>query len=256
MPQPIPITWNGTDAQGNPLRWNQPGLTWNGLVPEPQTKPKKMPQLRVQLGFTNAPDHSVVERTDDVLGGLYVSDLWNPLPAGLSFPVAQADLLTARTDFSDSVAAADMGGPADTADKNNKRDVLVGLLRRLASFVQDHHGNDMAKLLASGFEAVSTNRAPQPLDKPVIRDIVHAGVGRQTLRVGPVANTKNYRLRYALLGAGGAPGPWQDGGLFSNSQQILATGLPPGAEHIFQVQAIGGSTGQSDWSDSRSARSM
>jgi len=256
MPQPIPITWNGTDAQGNPLLWNQAGLTWNGLVPEPQTKPKKMPQLRVQLGFTNAPDHSVVERADDVLGGLYVSTLWNPLPAGLSFPVTQAALLAARTAFSESIATADMGGPADTADKNNKRDVLVGLLRRLASFVQDNHDNDMAKLLASGFEAVSNNRASLPLEKPSIRDIVNSGVGRLTVRVGPVRNAQNYRLRYALLGAGGTPGPYQDGGLFSNSQQLLATNLTPGAEYIFQVQAIGGSTGQSDWSDIRSARSL
>ena len=50
-----------------------------------------------------------------------------PARGGLSFPVAQAALQTARQSFSDAIAAADMGGPADTADKNNKRDVLVGL---------------------------------------------------------------------------------------------------------------------------------
>ncbi len=28
---PTPVTWNGTDANGQPLRWNTPGLTWNGI---------------------------------------------------------------------------------------------------------------------------------------------------------------------------------------------------------------------------------
>lgn len=215
-----------------------------------------MPQLRVQLGFTNAADHSVEERAEAVSAGLYSSPLWNPLPAGLSFPVAQVDLDAATLAFSEAMAKADMGGPADTAEKNNKRDGLIGLLRRLASFVQDNHGNDMAKLLASGFEAVSTNRAQSPLETPVIRDIIHSGTGRLTVRVGPIRNAQNYRVQYALIGAGGTPGPWQDGGIFSNSQQLLVPGLTPGAEYLFQVQAIGGSTGQSDWSASRSQRSL
>jgi hypothetical protein len=213
-------------------------------------------QLRVQLGFTNAADHTVGERAEAVIGGLYVSDLWNPLPAGKTFPVAEADLQTALDDFTGGMAAADAGGPADTATKNNQRDVLVGLLRQIANFVQGNHGNDMAKLLASGFEAVSTSRASSPLETPVIRDLVHAGTGRMTLRVGPIRNAQNYRERHALLGPGGVPGPWVEGGLFSHSQQILVTGLTPGAEYLFEVQAIGGSTGQSDWSDSRSGRSL
>ena len=254
MPR-IPVTWNGLNSKGQPLTWGDPEFVWNGFLPEPQTPTKKM-QLRVQLGFTNAADHSVAERAEAVIAGLYVSPLWNPLPPGVSFPVAQTVLQPALDNFGEAMAVADAGGPPDTAGKNNKRDVLVALLRRLAGFVQEYHGNDMAKLLASGFEAVSTNRAQSPLDKPVIRDLVHAGVGRTTIRVAPLPNAQNYRERHALLGAGGAPGPWIEGGLFSNSQQILATELTPGAEYLFQVQAYGGSTGQSDWSDGRTGRSL
>lgn len=251
----IPVTWNGLNSKGQPLTWGDPEFVWNGFLPETPNPTKKM-QLRVQLGFTNSADHSVEERADAVLAGLYVSELWNPLPAGVSFPVTQAALQTARDNFSEGMAKADLGGPADTADKNNKRDIVIALLRRLAGFVQDNHGNDMAKLLASGFEAVSTNRSQSPLEKPVIRDLVHGGTGRITLRVAPLRNAQNYRERHALLGAGGAPGPWVEGGLFGNSQQILATDLTPGAEYLFQVQAYGGSTGQSDWSDGRTGRSM
>jgi len=33
---PTPATWDGKDAQGNPLRWDTPGLTWDGFIPQPQ----------------------------------------------------------------------------------------------------------------------------------------------------------------------------------------------------------------------------
>ncbi|MBL9118194.1 MAG: hypothetical protein JNJ83_24525 [Verrucomicrobiaceae bacterium] len=39
-----PLTWDGIDAQGQPLRWDS-SLTWDGSVPQPT--PTKMPQLRV-----------------------------------------------------------------------------------------------------------------------------------------------------------------------------------------------------------------
>jgi len=55
---PTNATWNGQDSQSNPLRWGTPGLTWNGLIPEPQTS-KRMPQLRVLLGFGNMADHTL-----------------------------------------------------------------------------------------------------------------------------------------------------------------------------------------------------
>lgn len=253
---PTPITWNGVDAQGHPLRWNTPGLTWNGFLPETPTPPKKMPQLRVQLGFTNAPDHSVVERADDVIGGLYLSPLWTPAPPAPAPPVTKPALQTARNNFSDAMAATDLGGPADTADKNNKRDVLVALLRKLAGFVQENHGNDLARLLASGFEAVSTNRAQSPLEQPVIRDLLHGNTGQINMRVGAIANAQNYEPQFALLAPGGTPGPWQSAGLFSNSRSMPVSGLTPGAEYLFRVRAVGGSTGYSDWSDTRSHRSM
>ena len=43
--------------------------------------------------------------------------------------------------------------------------------------------------------------------------------------------------------------PWQSGGLFTNSRSIPVNGLTPGANYNFQVRAIGGATGYSDWSD-------
>ena len=46
-----------------------------------------------------------------------------------------------------------------------------------------------------------------------------------------------------------ASGPWQNGGLFTNSRSMPLNGLTPGTSYTVQVRAIGGSTGSSDWSN-------
>ena len=244
----IPITWDGLDAQGNPLRWDDESLTWDGFLPEPATK--RMSQLRVQLGFTNAPDQGLLDTTESVLTNLYGKPAY-PTP-----PVTQAALTAARDAFLLAIGVAAQGGTAATADKANKRDTLVGLLRQLAGYVQEKHGNNLATLLSSGFDAVSTNRAQQPLEKPQIREILNGNSGQLIVRVGAVKNAKNYEVRYAAVAPGGAPGPWQGGGLFSNSRSMPISGLTPGTNYMIEVRAIGGSTGYSDWSDPSSHMSM
>jgi hypothetical protein len=243
-----PLTWNGTDSQGNPLRWDTPGLTWNGFVPQPQ--PKRMSQLRVLLGFASAADHSLEERATAVQMKLYGN------PSYSTPPVTDTAFAAALTAFSESIATAALGGPADTADKNAKREVLIGLLRQLAGYVQANCGNDLATLLSSGFEAVSTNHASSPLLPPTIKEISNGMSGQLVVRVTPVANAKCYEVRHALIGTNGAPGAWQDSGLFTNSRAMAVGGLTPGGNYQFQVRAVGGSTGYSDWSDPVSHMSL
>ncbi len=214
-----------------------------------------MNQLRVLLGFTSSSDTSVLERAQAVHDHLYTSPLW-AVPPNPAIPVTAAALDTAMGAFSIAMAAADLGGPADTADKNGKRDVLVTLLRQLAGYVQENHGNDLAKLLASGFEAVSTNRASVPLETPTIKDIINGMSCQLILRVSRIDNAKAYEVRYALIGPNGAPGPWQSGGLHTSSRSMPIGGLTPGGNYQFQVRAVGGSTGYSDWSNPVSHMSM
>ena len=243
----IPLTWDGTDAQGNPLRWDSPGLTWDGFLPQSTTR---MPQLRVLLGFAAASDHALEETAQSVLDNLYTAPAY-PAP-----PVLQPALETALGDFSAAIAAASTGGPQETADKNNKRDILVGLLRLLAAYVQGKHGNNLATLLSSGFEAVSTNRASVPLEKPSIKEILNGNSGQLLPRIDRVKNAKSYEVRYCLLAPNGTPGPWVDGGIFGSTRNLAINGLNPGDNYQFQIRAVGGSTGYSDWSDPVSHRSL
>ena len=244
----IPITWDGKDAQGNPLRWDTPGLTWNGTLPQPTRK--RMPQLRVLLSFAFGSDHELESTAAAVHSKLYT------VPAYPTPPVTAAALQTALDEFGVAIAAAEQGGPEQTADKNNKRDALIELLRKLAEYVQQNHNNDLAVLLSSGFQAASTNRASVPLEKPSIKEILNDMSCQLVLRATPIKNARAYEVRYALIDANGTPGPWLEGGIFNQARAICVTGLTAGALYQFQVRAIGGSTGHSDWSDTVQHRSL
>lgn len=209
-----------------------------------------MNHLRVLLDFARASDHPLEEQAGAVLAGLYGNAAYT------TPPVTQAALQTAMTDFTAAIAAAKQGGPPQTADKNSRREALTALLRRLASYVQDNCNNDLATLLSSGFAAASFNHAPTPMTAPTILDLRPGVSGQLIVRVTPVANARNYEMRYALIGTGGTPGPWQDGGLCTDSRAIQASGLTPGSTYQFQVRAIGSGSSVGDWSDPVSHMSL
>ncbi|MBI3879403.1 MAG: fibronectin type III domain-containing protein [Verrucomicrobia bacterium] len=209
-----------------------------------------MSTLRVLLGFANAPDHSLEETAGAVIDNLYGN------PAFPNPPVTKVALQAALADFTAAIAAQAQGGTAATADKNLKRDILIGLLRQLAAYVQDKSGGVLATLLSSGFEAVSTSRAKHPLPKPQIEEINNGNSGQLIVKVKPTPNAKCYEGRYAAIGAGGVPGPLQNAGLFTNSRAMPVNGLTPGTMYRFEFRAVGGTTGYSDWSDAVQHMSM
>ena len=217
------------------------GLTWNGNVPQPA---QNMPHLRVHLGFAKARDRSLEETATAVSGSLYGNPAY-PAP-----PVTKAALDAAKTAFDTAIAAAMMGGPVATADKNNQRAALITLLRQLAGYVQASHHDDLAVLLSSGFHAVSTNRAPAAtIAPPRFRDILNGGTGQIILRVVAMKNIRVFQVRYAVVGPNGALGPHLDGGLHNDSRALIIGGLTPGTSYLFQVKAVAGAKKESDWSD-------
>ena len=112
-------------------------------------------RLRVLLTFTLENDHQVEQLGGSVIANLY-GNKWFPAP-----PVDPPTLQTSLTDFTTAVAASAQGGRHLTANRNKKRHILVGLLRRLALYVQANCNDDLA--VPSGFRAGSTSRARSPL---------------------------------------------------------------------------------------------
>jgi len=200
---------------------------------------------KVSLAFAKLPDAELDNFAQAVIAKMRGNTAF-PSP-----PVSMADLQAAIDDYITRCAAAVKGGHADTAAKKNARVVLVEMLRRLAGYVQIHCNNDLAVLLSSGFQAQDPNRGSAPLDQPQ-RLIIKNGVSGQLLAgVKPVRNARMYEGRCK-----GPDGDWAPSVFSSDSRHVIFDGLTPGTIYTVQVRALGGSTGQSDWSDPSSHMSM
>jgi hypothetical protein len=159
-------------------------------------------------------------------------------------PVSPADLSKLKKTFDDAIIAAASGGTLATAEKDAARAALVAALNKNASYVDINADEDLTILLSSGYEAVNTNRTSAVLDAPVVTGVEHGQSGEIKLRVKGDPNRK------AILGrvkaVGGEFGPVVT---FRSSRQILFEGLAAGTTYVMQLCGLGGSTGQSDWSE-------
>jgi len=201
------------------------------------------PHIRIADGLRTQSAERLITTAGAIINGL----TGNP-----SFPAPPVDMKTLQAavdDLNAALAAQPQGGPSATAEKNNKKEALIALLRRLRHYVDENCGNDLSVLLSSGFQAAVTTRTRLPLANP---SILNLGLGNSTelvLKVTPIAHAKCFEVRMAVVGAGNTPGPWQTAGLFTNSRSMTIDGLTPGTTYMFQVRAVGGSTRYSDWSN-------
>ena len=200
---------------------------------------------KVSLGFAKLADTELDNFAQGVIDAM-TGNATYPTP-----PVTIANLQTAKDDFTAKMAAAQTGGPGDTAAKNNSRQALLGDLRRVATYVQMTCNDDPALLLSSGFQAQSTNRASTPLEQPQSLSIKNGGSGQLVATIDPVRNANMYEGRIKIEG-----GDWLPSVFTGDSQHIYFKGLTPGKTYTVQVRALGGSTGQSDWSDPSSHMAM
>ena len=200
-------------------------------------------RVRIADRFTKQSAEQLVTMAGAVITGL----TGNP-----AFPAPTVDLkaLQAAADgLNAALAAQAHGGTAATAEKNNKQEALIALLRKLKHYVEDNCGNDPAVLLSSGFQGAATTRNRSPLASPAILSVDIGNSTELVLKVSPIARAKCYEVRSAAVGAGNVPGAWQTAGLFTNSRSMTIDGLVPGTTYTFQVRAVGGSTRYSDWSN-------
>lgn len=197
-----------------------------------------MPRIRTNRLFGRASDLDVSKRAGKVIKGLDGNpDLDEP-------PVTPKDLAARKKTFDELIIAATKGGSLATAQKDAARAALLSDLNKDASYVDINCNENMTILLSSGFEAVNTNHAQSVLNPPVIIAAEQAQTGKVRLRI------KGDRNRRAVLGRvktmDGDYGPVIT---FEGSRKILFGGLRAGVEYVFQLCGLGGSTGQSDWSE-------
>jgi hypothetical protein len=198
-----------------------------------------MPQIRTSRAFSRLPDTDLSAFTGGVIEGLTGNtDLPDP-------PVKPADLAALKKTFDDAIVAAADGGTLLTAQKDAARAELVAALNKDASYVDINCDEDLAILLSSGFQPVSTNRAQVVLDPPVITRATYGQAGE--IKLGVTGDSNRKAIQGRIKAMGGEFGPVIT---FKNSKNILFKGLTAGTTYVMQLMGLGGSTGQSDWSES------
>ena len=203
----------------------------------------KPTSIRASLAFSNMTDNTLITFARNIHTLLYA------VPAFSGAPVTAPVLLAAIDDFAAAKAAQASGGKAATAEKNNKRDDLTAPLRKLANFVQETSDNDLAVLLTSGFDAMSTNRTRYSLSKPAILRIVAGMTGEALVTLTTESISRGCQVRVAEIGPDGAPGEFREPVFSTSSRNISVLELIPGKLFAFQGRTMGGTTTYSDWSD-------
>ena len=198
-----------------------------------------MAAIRTSRKFATDPDMDLSRFAGKVIVGLTGNkDLPDP-------PVSADDLATKKKIFDDAAIKADKGGSLATAQKYAARADLVDALNKDGSYVDIQCDGVLTILLSSGFEAVSTNRAQRVLDAPQIIGVENGQSGELKVRIKTDANAKSFvgRIKEST---GSEFGPSIS---FKNSRSIIFKGLKARVDYVLELMAIGGSTGQSDWSD-------
>jgi hypothetical protein len=198
-----------------------------------------MPRVRTSRLFGKLPDLDL----SGFAGGVIVGFTANPDLADP--PETPAELQTKKTAFDAAIVAAASGGKLKTALKDAARAVLIDALNKDASYVDINCNEDLAILLSSGFQPVSTNHAQQVLEAPVIISAINGPqAGKIRLRVTGDPLRKGIQGRVKAMGGEFGPAI-----TFKSAKEIIFTGLTAGTTYVMQLIGIGGSTGQSDWSE-------
>jgi hypothetical protein len=196
--------------------------------------------FRIYTGFTKAPDNDVCNVALDVSAAL------DGHPVFTTPPFTSAQLTTLETAFSADMTAARKLGTDRTLAKKISRQVLLDGLVQDALYCQGLARHDLNTLLTSGYEVVSTNRTPGPLDTPQIDSIDNSISGQLMVHGTAVLNGRMYQLQFSL--DNGAT--WTNADInYTSARRMLLTPTTPGKTYLVQICALGGSTGQSAWSN-------
>lgn len=201
----------------------------------------KKTMIHVSYNFAEFKDGNLLERGQEVH------------QAFLAYPtevtgcaVTAVALDTANKDFSAKVGAMAQGGTAATLARDAARETLVGLLRQIATWLENKAQGDADVITKFHFDfADRGHHTPVTLDKPVIQAILNELTTQLKLRVSALANAHSYVVEYRT-----GSGAWLAGGTFTNSRGLVVAGLTPGTLYEFRVRAVGGNNQLSDWSDS------
>jgi hypothetical protein len=158
-------------------------------------------------------------------------------------PTAPLDMTTRITNLQTAIKNYEDGGSQALNARNIAQAAVTEGLDALAFFVQTVARFNLPLLLASGFQPMSNNRAQSKLDTPAVTGIDNDSPTTLDVHVTSVANALGYEVQICIGTA-----DWKTVLFSPQARTITLTGLTTGTVYQVRVRALGGSTGQSDWS--------
>jgi hypothetical protein len=200
---------------------------------------QRVKSFRINTGFTKGRDNDVCNLSLDTEDALLNN------PVFLKLPVSLADLATYRVAFSAAMVEARKGGTDRTRLKKAAKLVLVDALMKNAFYCQGEARHERDALLSSGYDIVSSNRTPSPLDQAAIRSIANNISGQLTVRGQSVVNGRLYQARTSTDGGQ----TWLLWPQCTGARLMVLQPVIPGTIYRVEFCALGGSTGQGPWSN-------
>ncbi len=197
------------------------------------------PSFRIWTGFTRGTDDDVNNLTLDTEDGLLDN------PAFLKIPVPVTELETQRLALVSAMTESRKGGGDRSRAKNAAKQVLIDSLMKNALYCTGEARHNLEALLSTGYEVVSKNHTPGPLDTPSIRDILNNISGQLLVRGQSVLNGRMYKARTSTDGGK----TWTEWEPVNGVRRLLLQPTVPGTTYMVEICAMGGTTGQSPWSN-------
>ena len=193
------------------------------------------------------PVTGLIRHTEDALNNLAldVLDALKNHPIFILLPVSLADLASYQIAFSAARTESRKGGTDRTLVKKAARLKLQDALVKIGLYCGGEARHDLDALLSSGFAVVSTNRRSSPLTQPAIVALINAVSGQLTVRGRGVLNGRMYKVRTSTDGGQ----TWTEWGPFNGARRMVLAPTIPGTIYRVEFCAMGGSTGQSPWSN-------
>ena len=199
-------------------------------------------KIKAKLAFHNVSDPDALKVFNMALAGLKGN------PAYPNPPVDLAIFEKGIESFATLITDAQDGGKKAISAKDKQRVAVIKMYTLLGHYAELACNDDLATFNTSGFTVVSkTRNPPQPLQAATFQWIDRGpNSGEIVVKVASLIGAISFELRYALVAAGGAPGPWTTLTLTSPRKTTI-TGLTPAGTYQFQVRALG-KLGYNDWS--------
>jgi hypothetical protein len=199
--------------------------------------------FKALAGFSKLSDLDVVKNGIAIQTNLTGNSKFANAPVDLAVLKTDLDSLTAL------IAEAADGSKKVIARKNQQREVVIGMLRMLARYVEVVSQSDPAAFQTSGFQLASRTKAQAaPLSEKIRKIDRGANSGQVLVWLQAVRKAGSYELHYGPAVNGGAPTTWTTQGVLMVRSPIALTGLMPGVTYFFRARALL-KEGYTDWSD-------